>query len=110
MRPIGPGSPIRFDGAPRASLAGGASARSGRCPSRVWMTSMPAARAAASAAAQGPTAACSSETSLPSVSPKPPGSRKSRCMSMMTSAVRPTSNGIGPGSACRVWLMRTPFA
>ena len=28
-----------------------------------------------------------SETSLPSVSPNPPGSTKSRCMSMMTSAV-----------------------
>ena len=36
----------------------------------------------------GSTAAASSETSLPSASPKPPGSRKSRCMSMMTSADR----------------------
>ena len=43
--------------------------------------------------AQGPTARCSSATSLPSVSPKPPGSRKSRCMSMMTSAVRAGSRG-----------------
>ena len=41
MRPIGPGSPMRKLGAPRSILAGGASDRSGRWPSRVWMTSMP---------------------------------------------------------------------
>ena len=38
-------------------------------------------------------------TSLPSDSPNPPGSRKSRCMSMMTSAVAPRSIVIDPGSA-----------
>lgn len=40
MRPIGPGSPIRKDGLPRSTLAGGASDKSGRCPSRVWMMSV----------------------------------------------------------------------
>ena len=104
MRPIGPASPMRFDGAPRSTLAGGASERSGRWPSRVWITSMPVARAASSTALQGPTAACSRETSLPSVSPKPPGSRKSRCMSMMISAVRSRSTLIGCGSAA-IWVI-----
>ena len=102
MRPIGPGSPMRKEGAPRSTLAGGASDRSGRCPSRVWMTRMPLSRAAASTAAIGFTARASCETSLPSVSPKPPGSMKSRCMSMMTSAVFDQSSSIGSGSATMV--------
>ena len=55
------------------------------------------ARAASSSARHGATAAASSDTSLPSVSPKPPGSRKSRCMSMMTSAVARGSIAIGSG-------------
>ena len=97
--PIGPGSPMRRLGAPRAIFAGGASDRSGRWPSRVWMTSMPASRAAASIARQGATALCRRDTSLPSVSPKPPGSRKSRCMSMMRSAVRDQASSIAAGSA-----------
>src|SRR4051794_636887 len=63
------------------------------------MTSMPAARAASSTAAIGFTARASWLTSLPSVSPKPPGSMKSRCMSMMRSAVAAQSSTIGPGSA-----------
>ena len=57
MRPIGPGAPMRTDGWPRSILAFGASERSGRWPSRVWITSMPAARAASSTALQGATAA-----------------------------------------------------
>jgi len=43
--------------------------------------------------------ACSRLTSLPNVSPKPPGSTKSRCMSMSSSAVRAGSQPNGPGSA-----------
>ena len=43
-------------------------------------------RATWSSAFNGPITLASSDTSLPSVSPKPPGSRKSRCMSMITSA------------------------
>ena len=43
MRPIGPGAPMRSVGAPRSTFARGASDRSGRWPSRVWMTSMPRA-------------------------------------------------------------------
>src|SRR5580698_10416463 len=99
MRPIAPGSPIRIDGAPRSTLAGGASAMSGRCPSRVWTISMPSLRAQVSSALAGLMALASSETSLPSVSPNPPGSRKSRCMSIMTMAVRRGSMAIAPGSA-----------
>src|SRR6266540_1076952 len=99
MRPIGPGSPIRIDGAPRSTLAGGASAMSGRWPSRVWTTSMPRARAPASSALLGAIAGARRETSLPRVSPNPPGSRKSRCMSISTTAVRAGSMVMGPGSA-----------
>ena len=103
MRPIGPGSPMRMEGAPRATLAGGASERSGRWPSRVWMTSMPAAsRRRQQRACTARSAACSSETSLPSVSPKPPGSRKSRCMSMMISAADAGSKETSTGSAAIV--------
>ena len=57
------------------------------------------ARAASSTAAIGFTARASWPTSLPSVSPKPPGSMKSRCMSMMRSAVAAQSSAIGSGSA-----------
>src|SRR5258708_31185253 len=99
IRPIGPGSPIRKLGAPRWSLAIGASDRSGRWPSRVCTTRTSALRAALKTAWQGPTAPASWVTSLPSVAPKPPGSRKSRCMSMMTSAVFDQSSSIGAGSA-----------
>ncbi len=105
IRPIGPGSPMRKLGAPRSIFAGGASDRSGKCPSRVWTTSIPLSRAAPSTAAIGFTARASCETSLPSVSPKPPGSMKSRCMSMMTRAVRAQSSSIGAGWAVTVPLV-----
>ena len=71
----------------------GSRLRSARWPSRVWTTSMPAARAAASTARVGSTTRSSRPTSLPSSSPKPPGSRKSRCRSMMSSAVRGRREG-----------------
>ena len=86
-RPIGPWSPIPTASPPRRSLEGGASARSGRCPSRVWITGSPARLAASSTRWHGAIVERSSETSLPSISPKPPGSTKSRCMSMIRSAV-----------------------
>ena len=92
-RPIGPASPMRSEGAPRSRLAGGQSARSGWCASRVCTTGQPRERQAASSAAIGAMAACSSITSLPSEAPKPPGSTKSRCMSITTSAVRPGASG-----------------
>src|SRR5690606_27386740 len=63
---------------------------------------MPAARAATSVCMQGSMALRNNETSLPSVSPKPPGSRKSRCMSIMTNAVRAISNSIACGCADRI--------
>jgi hypothetical protein len=50
--------------------------------------------------------ACSSVTSLPSEAPKPPGSTKSRCMSMTTSAVWPGANGYANGVAGDVDRMR----
>src|ERR1700723_2918384 len=108
MRPIGPGSPMRRLGSPRSIFAGGASDKSGKWPSRVCTTSISLARAAASTAAIGFTARASCETSLPSVSPKPPGSMKSRCMSMMRSAVADQSRSIGVGSATTVPLKDFP--
>src|SRR5690606_15910488 len=73
--------------------------RSGRCGSRVWMICHPCRRASASRRSTVGTMACNVLTSLPSAAPKPPGSRKSRCMSMITSAVRPGSQTNSPGVA-----------
>ena len=106
MRPLGPGAPMRRLGSPRLSLAGGQSDRSGTCPSRVWITVRPTARAVSSTFLSGGTTACRWLTSLPSVSPKPPGSTKSRCMSMITSAVLAGSNVNGYGSAATVFTTR----
>jgi len=61
----------------------------------VWITVRPTARAVSSTFLSGGTTDCRSETSFPSVSPKPPGSTKSRCMSMITSAVLAGSNANG---------------
>ena len=93
---------MRSDGAPRLSLAGGQSLRSGTWPSRVWMTVMPASLVAVKTAWSGGMTACSRLTSLPSVSPNPPGSTKSRCMSMTTSAVVSGVNSNAYGSAVTV--------
>jgi hypothetical protein len=60
-------------------------------------------RAASSTLRVGPIALRSSETSLPSASPNPPGSTKSRCMSMMTSAQLARSKLNSYGSA---WTLR----
>ena len=98
-RPIGPSSPIRSDGLPRSRLAGNRSVRSGRCPSRVWMTVQPRSRKAASTARVGSIALRRRETSLPRDSPKPPGSTKSRWKSMHSSATCAGSNEYGKGSA-----------
>src|SRR6185312_11194073 len=64
--------------------------------------SIPARRAAASNAFAGATALARRDTSFPSASPNPPGSRKSRCMSIMTIAVTAGSTLIAPGSASMV--------
>jgi len=106
-RPIRPASPMRFLRAPRSILAVGASDRSGWCPSRVWMTSRPAARRLQHRR-EGATAALSRLTSLPSVSPKPAGSRKSRCMSMKRSAVHSSAAASGYGSAAIKVCMANP--
>jgi len=66
------------------------------------MTNMPVERAMSSMRLHGAITACSGETSLPSASPKPPGSTKSRCMSMTTSAVVFGSKLYSYGSACIV--------
>jgi len=58
---------------PRVSFAGGQSDRSGRWPSRVWTMNIFFSRAFANTLSRGGTAASSSEVSLPSISPKPPG-------------------------------------
>ena len=60
---------------------------SGRCPSRVWRTRIPRLRHQAISSRTVGTIAARRLTSLPSASPKPPGSMKSRCMSMTSSAV-----------------------
>ena len=98
-RPMGPGSPMRRLGWPRSRLAIGQSDRSGRWDSRVCTTGQPFSRQALSSACVGATAARSSDTSLPSDSPKPPGSMKSRCMSMTMSAARPGGSAKAKGRA-----------
>src|SRR5471032_323332 len=108
MRPIGPSSPMRALGAPRRRLAGGQSDRSAACDSRVWTTNHPLSRAKASSAETVGTICASSDTSLPSDSPKPPGSMKSRCMSMMTSAVVDGSKVKGLGNAGIVIVIAVP--
>ena len=55
-------------------------------PRACGSTSSPAARHAARRRLLGSIVRRNCETSLPSISPKPPGSRKSRCMSMMSNA------------------------
>ncbi len=102
MRPRGPFVADRQRGIAACALGRGQSVRSGRCPSRVWTTVMPSSRAAARTAPTTGIVGASSETSFPSVSPKPPGSRKSRCMSMITSAVVDGSNAYGYGRASTV--------
>jgi hypothetical protein len=77
-------------------------------PHRAGIADPQARRAAAISARQGGTAAASSDTSLPSVAPKPPGSRKSRCLSMTTSAARAGSKLRGPGSASMTRVMAVP--
>ena len=100
---------MRVAGSPRSTLARGASLKSGRWPSRVWITSISLLRAPASRALMGATAAPSRDTSLPSDSPKPPGSRKSRCMSMTMSAVRSGLIAIASGSASMMLAMLRSF-
>ena len=106
IRPIGPTSPIRRLGLPRLRLAGGQSLKSARCASRVCTTTPPAERHAANTAWQLGTMALRSDTSLPSVSPKPPGSTKSRCMSMMTRAVLSTEKVKANGCAATLNVSR----
>ena len=74
---MGPASPMPVGNRPRTRLAGARSDRSGRWPSLVWTTSIPAARQARSARPVGAMADRSRPTSLPNAAPKPPGSRKS---------------------------------
>jgi hypothetical protein len=104
---MGPWSPIVVLLCPRTFLAGGRSARSGRWPSRVCITCKPADRHAASSFRFGSMVRRNLETSFPSISPNPPGSRKSRCMSMMRSAqcAGSNSNSYGSASTLRVRLI-----
>src|SRR5258706_8302397 len=102
IRPIGPGSPMRNGGLPRNRLAGGQSERSGRCDSRVCTIVMPALRQTSSSLFVVGMMACSRLTSLPSVAPKPPGSTKSRCMSITMSAALPGSKVYANGCAAIV--------
>ncbi len=109
MRPIGPTSPMRSDGSPRGALGGRAVGEVGRVAlAGVQDRSSPwRGRVAISAATVG-TIATTGVRSLPSVSPKPPGSRKSRCMSMTTSAVRAGSKRKAKGSAATSIIAQCP--
>jgi len=72
--PSGPGSPMREDGAPRAIFGRRRTDRSLQMASRVARRANPISRAASQHRRDRfPTARASCETSLPSVSPKPPG-------------------------------------
>ena len=92
-RPIGPGSPMRSVGVPRWRLAGGQSDRSGLVR-LARVDHRPAARAPGrEQRGDRRDGRQQRVTSLPSEAPKPPGSTKSRCMSMTTSAVVAGANG-----------------
>ena len=68
----------------RRFFDGGQSPRSAAWASSVCATKRPRARAASSTRAAAGTADRSGATSLPSDAPKPSGSRKSRCQSIMS--------------------------
>ena len=107
MRPVGPGSPIRMRRLRRGQLGRRAVGEVGHVAfAGVDHHEPDGAGGRRARACSGGTTVCSSDTSLPSVSPKPPGSRKSRCMSMTTSAVvaGSKSNGYGLGLDARVLL------
>ena len=107
MRPFGPGSPIAGSSAAARELGR-------RAVGEVGPVALAGVDDQHPGGARGGEHGCerlddrarAGETSLPSSSPKPPGSRKSRCMSMMSSAVRPArANGIrlsGDAAAARV--------
>ena len=87
MRPIGPASPMQSWRCGRGSSSPAAGRRGPGDGPRACGS--PAARPRATPpAAAGSARWCgaAATTSLPSISPKPPGSRKSRCMSMISSA------------------------
>ena len=87
MRPLGPSAPIPSSRRPRASFAGGRRRGPAGGPRGCGRRACPRrARRRARRRSARPRAAAGA-TSLPSSSPKPPGSRKSRCRSMMSSAV-----------------------
>ena len=76
----------------------GSRTRSAVCASRVWTIGQPRARQAASSARDRRDRRLrAGVTSLPSEAPKPPGSMKSRCMSMTTSAVVAGVELVGEG-------------
>src|SRR6516165_5297355 len=103
-RPMGPASPIRSEGSPRRRLAGGQSDRSALWHSLVWITGTPMARRPSIRRRTVGTIAARRETSLPRLAPKPPGSMKSRCMSMTISAADRRSSAKGYGRAARVGI------
>ena len=89
MRPIGPASPICTSRRAAHLLGRRQVGQIGTMAfARVHDRQSVPARQAASSAWFGSIVRRSCETSLPSISPKPPGSRKSRCMSMISSAQR----------------------
>ena len=108
--PSGPGSPMRLLGAPRSTLARRRVGQVGAMAlARVDDQHARLARRRRAAPPIGLDGRRSSDTSLPSFSPKPPGSRKSRCMSMITIAVRFGSIESASGSASIVMYAMSMF-
>ena len=102
MRPIGPASPMRGLAAAADLLGRRQVAEVGTMAFARVHHRQPFARHAASSFRFGSIIRRSCDTSLPSISPKPPGSRKSRCMSMISSAQVAGENSNGYGSASTV--------
>lgn len=103
MRPTGPSVPMKVTPL-RVSLAGGQSLRSGRWPSRVWITVMPAARHASRTRRVGSMVVRRSETSLPKSFPKPPRFEKVTlqvddhecgCLRIEADGLRAGGDGVG---------------
>src|SRR5260221_378538 len=69
------------------------------------MTGHPAPRKRRMSRATVGTIACSRVTSLPRAAPKPPGSTKSRCMSITMRATFPGGNAYGNGVAATVIIV-----
>ena len=94
--PSGRGRRCRCRAGRARAWPAGSRCRSGRWPSRVWTTSIPLARGRRRAPrCSGSTTRREQRDVVAERSPKPPGSRKSRCMSMTTAPCAPARTRTG---------------